>query len=284
MARIRPDKWETFQHYKDRDPTWIKLHKKLLDNFAFQRLPLASRALAPMLWLLASEDKDGWIDLDIEEIAFRLRVSEEEISSAIKPLIDKAFFVLDGDASGALAEPERNASPEKETETQVETQGETESLSADADGETALQAYNRIAEEFSWPLAKTLTSKRRKALRKRLGECGGISGWHAAMAKARASPFLRGEIGRDKAHETWTPDFDFFIQQESFTKLMEGKYDQRNSRQEPTGFDALGAGARGAAGVDGQGRQGVDVPDDPLGRLAGAGGPTSAAIVPINSR
>ena len=51
-ARIRPKNWHSFQHYKDRDPTWIKLHKKLLDDYEFQSLPLASRALAPMLWLL----------------------------------------------------------------------------------------------------------------------------------------------------------------------------------------------------------------------------------------
>ena len=24
--------WDKFQHYKDRDPVWIKLHPELLDN------------------------------------------------------------------------------------------------------------------------------------------------------------------------------------------------------------------------------------------------------------
>jgi hypothetical protein len=52
---IVPNNWAELQHYKDRSPPWIKLHKKLLDNFEFQSLPVASRALAPMLWLLASE-------------------------------------------------------------------------------------------------------------------------------------------------------------------------------------------------------------------------------------
>ena len=51
--------WAEFQHYKDRSPPWIKLHKELLDDRQYQSLPLASRALAPMLWLLASETKDG---------------------------------------------------------------------------------------------------------------------------------------------------------------------------------------------------------------------------------
>jgi hypothetical protein len=101
--------------------------------------------------------------------------------------------------------------------------------SADADEVTpAIQAYNVVAEELHWPQCQAITAKRRAALKARLAECGGIEGWASAMAKARASPFLRGETGRSREHEKWTPDLDFFLQQSSFVKLMEGKYDDRN--------------------------------------------------------
>ena len=63
MARTnpigRPRNWEKFQHYKNRKPPWIKLHHDLIDDREYQRLPIASRALAPQLWLMASESKDG---------------------------------------------------------------------------------------------------------------------------------------------------------------------------------------------------------------------------------
>jgi hypothetical protein len=108
----------------------------------------------------------------------------------------------------------------------------------------AVDAYNIIARELDWPEAQVLSETRRKKLVGRLRDCAGLQGWQAAMEKARASSFLRGERGRDKAHETWTPDFDFFLQASSFTKLMEGKYDDRDSRGEPTGFAAVLAGAR----------------------------------------
>jgi DNA-binding MarR family transcriptional regulator len=107
---LTPKNWKSFQHYKDRAPAWIKLHKGLLDDFTYARLPLASRALAPMLWLLASEYEDGGITASLEEIAFRLHISEADLSSALNPLIDAGFFV----ASEALAEPERKAILEKE--------------------------------------------------------------------------------------------------------------------------------------------------------------------------
>ncbi len=111
-----PKNWAGFQHYKDRNPTWIKLHKQLLDDFTFQRLPVASRALAPMLWLLASEYAEGRIEASAEELAFRLRMSEQELNDALKPLIDKGFFVAEQAASTPLAEPERVSSLEKRRE------------------------------------------------------------------------------------------------------------------------------------------------------------------------
>lgn len=122
--KIAPKNWKSFQHYKDRNPAWIKLHKQLLDDFEFQCLPLASRALAPMLWLLASEHQDGVIDAEPEKLAFRLRWNIEDVKAAIGPLIGKGFFEVVQFASTALAEPERGASPEKERE--VERERETE--------------------------------------------------------------------------------------------------------------------------------------------------------------
>ena len=77
--KLVPKNWVDFQHYKDRAPPWIKLHKGLLDDSVFQRLPVASRALAPMLWLLASEAKDGAFDASLSELSFRLRQSEKDV-------------------------------------------------------------------------------------------------------------------------------------------------------------------------------------------------------------
>jgi hypothetical protein len=126
--RLVPRNWRDFQHYKDRNPPWIRLHRGLLDNKDFQRLPVASRALAPMLWLLASESVDGVINADPDDLAFRLRSTEKEISVALRPLIDKRFFELVQDASTTLAPCLRSAVPETETEAlqRAETDSETE--------------------------------------------------------------------------------------------------------------------------------------------------------------
>jgi hypothetical protein len=128
---IRAKNWGEFQHYKDRDPSWIKLHKKLLDNYEFHSLPIASRALAPMLWLLVSESKEGEIEASEQKLAFRLHLSVGELTDALMPLVQSGFFEMEQDAINPLAEAERNAIPEKEE--QVEKQEQKELTSADAD-------------------------------------------------------------------------------------------------------------------------------------------------------
>jgi len=125
--KLIPKNWDNFQHYKHRSPPWIKLHKNLLDDMAFQRLPIASKAIAPMLWLLASESHDGVIHKSPEEIAFRLRMTEKEVISSIKPLIDNGFFIED---SNVLAERLQDATTEKrQRQSRVETEKETETPS-----------------------------------------------------------------------------------------------------------------------------------------------------------
>jgi hypothetical protein len=122
--KLKPKNWEKFQHYKDRCPPWIKLHRDLLNDREFMGLPIASKALAPLLWLLASESKDGSFDAAIEELSFRLHTASKDIEAGLKPLIDKGFFV---DASTMLAPRLQVAIPERETERETEREPKKQS-------------------------------------------------------------------------------------------------------------------------------------------------------------
>lgn len=121
--RLVPKNWAQFQHYKDRCPPWIKLHRDILNDRAYMLLPTASKALAPLLWLLASESKSeqGDFDASTEELEFRLRMTAKEIDVGLRALIDKGFFIV---ASGVLAERKRPAIPEtEESREERETKG-----------------------------------------------------------------------------------------------------------------------------------------------------------------
>jgi hypothetical protein len=47
--------FERFQHYRDRNPPWIKLYGDVLVDLAFLKLPEAAQAQLMKLWILASQ-------------------------------------------------------------------------------------------------------------------------------------------------------------------------------------------------------------------------------------
>ena len=81
---LRVKNWDQFQHFKDRKPIWIKLYRELLDDIQWHELDAKSSKVLVMLWLLASEN-DGNLP-DLKTISFRLRMSENDVSSCISKL------------------------------------------------------------------------------------------------------------------------------------------------------------------------------------------------------
>jgi hypothetical protein len=47
--------FDRFQHYRDRNPPWIKLHGTILTDLAFLEMPEAAQAQLVKLWVLASQ-------------------------------------------------------------------------------------------------------------------------------------------------------------------------------------------------------------------------------------
>jgi hypothetical protein len=87
------------------------MYRTLLDDREFMCLPVASKALAMMLWLLASEHTEGVIEGVPADWSFRLRMTDNELLAALKPLIDNGMFE---DASNVLAECLQDACSERE--------------------------------------------------------------------------------------------------------------------------------------------------------------------------
>lgn len=240
--RITPKDWREFQHYKDRNPPWIRLHKSLLDNYEFQCLPVASKALAPMLWLIASDFTDGVIDADIKKLAFRLRQSETEIAAALKPLIDNGFFVLEGDASDALADCKQSAVPEtlqSITETEVSEEAKASSSSATP---TVPCPYDDIVEAFHaalpmLPRCRLSTPARQRAMRSRWawvlrttkpgGErratnaAEGLAWFRDYFARAAENDFITGRLKPGAGHEGWRCDIDFLLTDRGLKQVIE---------------------------------------------------------------
>ena len=101
MAEIRIRNWHKFQHYKDRNPPWIKLHYDLLSSRDWVMLDDTSKLLAVVCMLLASRN-DGFVPDDPE---FIQRVAYLKKPADLKPLIKCGFLeVADSDRKQMLAD------------------------------------------------------------------------------------------------------------------------------------------------------------------------------------
>jgi len=116
--------WEQFQHYKDRNPPWIKLHYELLTSKTWVMLDDASRVLAIAIMLVASRNQ-GEIDGSEAGLSYIQRVAYLSAKPNLKPLIDSGFLRKNADASSLLA-GSSGLHTSARTETETETEGEGE--------------------------------------------------------------------------------------------------------------------------------------------------------------
>lgn len=117
----------------------------------------------------------------------------------------------------------------------------------------AVTRYNAEASRHGWPIAKSVTGQRLSKLKARLAQHG-IDGWAAAMDRAGLSGFLaRGEGARPG----WVPDLDFFVQDQSFNRLIEGKYDDRQRADSGAQGEAGGVTGTALRGILASGRKAI---------------------------
>jgi len=112
--QLRPKNWSQFQHYRNRKPAWIKLHRELLNDCAFMMLQDASALLAMFCWLLASEGEDGTFSSDLDQLAFRLHRPKDIIAQGLRDLIDAGFLEAASKVEQSASKVYQDASPEKE--------------------------------------------------------------------------------------------------------------------------------------------------------------------------
>ena len=136
----RVKKWAQFQHYKDRNPPWIKLHFSLLASKDWVTLDDASRVLAIVCMLIASRN-GGQIDGSEAGLAYLRRVAYLNKKPDLTTLIQCGFLE-------SASNPEQkipNARPETETETYKE---ETETTTASDASHRPLKKLNGRAISF----------------------------------------------------------------------------------------------------------------------------------------
>ncbi|HEX8106727.1 MAG TPA: hypothetical protein VF516_03315 [Kofleriaceae bacterium] len=145
MEYLRVKNWSEFQHYKDRNPPWIKLHRELLDDYEFERLQDASKAHLILIWLFASQ-REGRIPNDPAFLKKKLGLKSDP---NLKSFIDQGFLIVEQDASTPLAEREQVAPRGEDIKQQ--SRGEPAKLNGKHRLETsAPEAFEITEPMWSW--------------------------------------------------------------------------------------------------------------------------------------
>jgi hypothetical protein len=132
--------WRTFQHYRDRNPPWIKLHFALLTSSDWVVLADSARVLAIVCMLVASRN-NGEIDGSDKGLAYLQRVGYLNKKPDLKPLIECGFLQS---ASKTLAIDGESARPETEDLTEKKP---TTTTAARIEFDPLKGAFQNITEE-----------------------------------------------------------------------------------------------------------------------------------------
>lgn len=142
---LRVKDWEKFQHYKDRNPPWIKLDTQTFSNYDFQRLQDASKLLAVCIWTLASRYKDpklGLVPNDLEYIKRQCNLGDFVKVQHLKELINQGYII---DDSEVLADCKQDAIPETYSKETYSKEAEAENTLGDF--ENFWNVYGKIGNK-----------------------------------------------------------------------------------------------------------------------------------------
>lgn len=131
------------QHYKDRNPIWIKLYNKLLDDYEFGLLPDASKGHLLAIWLLASRFNNV-IPLDPKWVASRINANSPVDLTILR---GAGFIEFNQVDSETLAMCYQDAIPEKRT-SESRDREDTSSLRSDVPAKPVRKSKRSLPEPF----------------------------------------------------------------------------------------------------------------------------------------
>lgn len=231
--------WERFQHYKDRDPPWVKFYRDLLTSESWVLGTDSSRLLQVASILLAarySNQIPARYDL-IKRVA-NLDLSERQYKEAIEHLVSTKFLEIQScpDVKESLAQSASKTLAKCSSEAE-QSREETDKTPIPPKGAVAdsnlhdqiIATYHEVLPDL--PAVRDWPERRRKKLEARIGErlkagkqADQVSYWRALFTNVQASDFLCG-----RKSDWRCPGLEWLLEPKNFTKVIEGAYRNNES-------------------------------------------------------
>lgn len=263
--------WEKFQHYKDRDPPWVKLYRDLLTTESWVVGTDHSRLMQVASILLAARYENQipyrW---DLIKKVSHLDFSEAQFKAAVQHLVEYKFLEFQGVTSDLnVVAQSASTTLAKCSSEAIQSRGNTEteqtgSRSQNPDAQTTpdpprrrtrtkssavpiselhgeiVGAYHEICAVL--PRIARWTVERRDLLdaciQERCAEGRAANTpeyWRGFFENVAASDFLCGRVTR------WRADLQWLLTPEKFLNVVEGKYaNNKSNGQQSSRHQAYG--------------------------------------------
>ena len=233
MGKIIVAQLKNFEKYKGRSDvkhhSWFRCSNRLLEDPDF--FEFNSNELLSWIYLmsLSSQKNSDTVIINLDHVERVCRIKKRDFENALQKLKGKQIDILDGTDAVQI----RNGHG---TDTGATEQNKTEQNKQNRTGpDERIQSLVTLWNERRGDLPEVarLNKERKEKIRARLKEEPDLGVWTAAIDKLAASSFCRGQNDRG-----WVATFDFLLQESSLAKILEGKYDDRNTGRGsgPTGM------------------------------------------------
>ena len=204
IAYLRIRNWEKYQHYKDRNPAWIKLHSEVLENYEFNLLSDAERYHAVAIMLLASRtsnkipNDNKWVG---NRIGAKTKVNLEN-------LISVGFLTWYDDDSESVAQRLQGARPE-------ERRGEKRREEENAHKTNGFDAFWKI-----YP--------------RKVGKGAARTAWEKIKPSKKLQTLISSRVGVHSNSHDWTKDDGQYVPNPA-TYLNQERWEDDLTKQKSTG-------------------------------------------------
>lgn len=207
MRTIAVINWERFQHYKDRDPPWVKLYRDILTSEPWVLGTDVSRLVQVAITLLAARYQNAipYQFALLKKVA-SFDFTEKQFDKAVEYLVGVNFLEIQGVSQGAstpLASCYPGARPETEQSRAEQSRDRAETEQSRDMSSSKLPDVGRVFEHWkvTWEHPKAALDLKRTASIKRALSVYSADDLCIAISGYRNSPHHTGQNDRQTVYD-----------------------------------------------------------------------------------
>lgn len=228
--------WGKHQRQDVKKPSWFALSNNLLDNPDLADFGPLEFHVMVYLFCQASQRNSGTINLVFAH-ASRYGISKDTMEGVLEKLEQRQMVTIDGKNPYArvqnLPSTDRQTDKTDKTDRQTHTSAGAESESVSFNSSDLQKVWNENCGTL--PKSEQLSEKRRKAALSRIKSQPNPTYWIDVVKQIAQSDWCNNRAPNSKG---WVATFDFLLRPDTHISVLEGKYDNRQNKQQssPTQF------------------------------------------------